>query len=158
MDTTDTYFYPGDEELEVWVVPPAHEIKKMGYIKGHIQNESGIMRLGTIKDHAAGSAGWSEDVVQQMAEKMMDQGFIFFFLRVITTTNMVAEPNWKSLAHVVAESKPPMGMMTDEQKMRYEDIAREHDYMAEISEDRVKGAGDYDRGMAEGVRLVLRGD
>lgn len=136
MDTNDPYFWPGDEEIQVWVVPPAYEPVTRGYVKGQFNNESGIMFLGVLRDHGTGKLMWTEEVIQKMAESMMDQGFIFFYLRVVTTTSFDDD-------------------LSAEVKGKYEKIAQEHELMAKGAEDRVTGAGDYDRGVADGVRMVM---
>lgn len=136
MNTTDAYFSPGDEELEVWVVPPTHKPVTQGYVKGQFRNEAGIMRLGTIREHGSGQSCWSEEVIQKMAESMMEEGFIFFFLRVVSTTSLEDD-------------------LSPEAKERYRNIAREADGFCDAAEARIKGLGDYDKGYADGMRLIL---
>lgn len=104
MDTNDDYFSPGDEELQVWVVADLPN-RPSGYIKGEFSPARGPHLVGVVDDEIMRRGYVTEDFVARMAESSLDS-YIFFYLRVITTTNMVSEPNWRALTSVVGSDLP----------------------------------------------------
>lgn len=90
MDTSSEYFDIGDEELQVWVYEPPR-LPRPGYIKGVFSGDKGAQYIGVIQDwgsHPIAKINWTETVLQQMAESLMDVGVIMFLVHVKTTTEL----------------------------------------------------------------------